>query len=562
MNRKWWKEAVIYQIYPRSFKDSNGDGIGDIKGITSKLDYLKELGIDAVWLSPCYKSPNDDNGYDISDYRDIMDEFGSLEDFKEMLSQMHKRNIKLIMDLVVNHSSDEHSWFVESRKSKDNPKRDYYIWKDGKEGKEPNNWQSIFGGSAWEYDEITKQYYLHLFSKKQPDLNWENEKLRKEIYDIMKYWLDIGIDGFRLDVVSLYSKNTDFPDGKISENGKPTDFGIGGEHYTNGPRIHEFIKEMNREVLSNYSDVMTVGEAAGVTIEEAKKYANNDNSELSMVFQFEHMGVDSTDGVKWNVKKWKLTELKSILSKWQKELEGKGWNSIFLSNHDQPRMVSRFGDDKEYRVESSKMLFTMLLTLEGTPYIYQGEEIGMTNIKFDSIDDYRDIEIKNIWHEYVDERNYNKEDVLKSIHYIGRDNNRTPIQWNDEANAGFSEAEPWIKVNSNYKEINVKNALEDKNSIFYYVKELIEFRHNNLVSVYGSFEEYDKDNESIYIYERKYNNEIMLVVLNFTKEEQNYIIPENICNMKLDKYISNYKDDKHLNLNKLRPYESLIYVYK
>lgn len=559
MKKVWWKEAVVYQIYPRSFMDSNGDGVGDLRGIISKLDYLKELGIDAVWLSPCYKSPNDDNGYDISDYRDIMDEFGTLEDFKELLLKMHKRDIKLVMDLVVNHSSDEHKWFIESRSSKDNPKRDYYIWRDGKNGKTPNNWTSCFGGSAWEYDETTDQYYLHLFSKKQPDLNWENETLRKEVYDMMKYWFDMGIDGFRMDVVSMYSKVPGLPDGKVY--GCETDCAIGSEHFTNGPRIHEFMKEINKEVLSKYKDVMTVGEAAGVTIEEAKKYANSDESELSMVFHFEHMGVDAGEGGKWDIKKWKLTDLKKILSKWETELHGKAWNSIYLSNHDQPRMVSRFGSEK-FREESSKMLFTMLLTMEGTPYIYQGEEIGMTNVKFPSIDDYRDIEVKNMWKEYVEHRGYSPEEFMKAVHYIARDNNRTPIQWDDSENAGFTTGTPWIGVNPNYKEINVKNALADKNSIFYYVKELIKLRHENPIAVYGDFKEYMEDSESLYVYERNFEGKTMLVILNFTGEEQNFEIPEKFKNMNSKLYISNYENTDKFEKNTLRPYEAIVYIYE
>lgn len=559
MKKVWWKEAVVYQIYPRSFMDSNGDGVGDLRGIISKLDYLKELGIDAVWLSPCYKSPNDDNGYDISDYRDIMDEFGTLEDFKELLLKMHKRDIKLVMDLVVNHSSDEHKWFIESRSSKDNPKRDYYIWRDGKNGKTPNNWTSFFGGSAWEYDETTDQYYLHLFSKKQPDLNWENETLRKEVYDMMKYWFDMGIDGFRMDVVSMYSKVLGLPDGKVY--GCETDCGIGSEHYMNGPRIHEFMQEINKEVLSKYKDVMTVGEAAGVTIEEAKKYANSDESELSMVFHFEHMGVDAGEGGKWDIKKWKLTDLKKILSKWETELHGKAWNSIYLSNHDQPRMVSRFGSEK-FREESSKMLFTMLLTMEGTPYIYQGEEIGMTNVKFPSIDDYRDIEVKNMWKEYVEHRGYSPEEFMKAVHYIARDNNRTPIQWDDSENAGFTTGTPWIGVNPNYKEINVKNTLANKNSIFYYVKELIKLRHENPIAVYGDFKEYMEDSESLYVYERNFEGKTMLVILNFTGEEQKFEIPEKFKNMNSKLYISNYENTDKFEKNTLRPYEAIVYIYE
>jgi oligo-1,6-glucosidase len=397
MKRQWWKEAVVYQIYPRSFKDSNGDGIGDINGIISKLDYLKELGVDVIWLSPVYKSPNDDNGYDISDYRDIMDEFGTMDDWERLLEEMHNRGLKLIMDLVVNHSSDEHAWFVESRKSKDNPYRDYYIWRPGQDGKEPNNWESNFSGSAWQYDEATGEYYLHLFSKKQPDLNWENPKLRQEIYDMMKFWLDKGIDGFRMDVINFISKEEGLPDAPNPEGKK---YVSGGRYFMNGPKIHDYLQKMNREVLSKY-DVMTVGEMPGVTVEEAKLYTSENRKEVNMVFQFEHVDLDSGPGGKWDLKPLQLKNLKENITKWQKGLEKEGWNSLYLNNHDQPRMVSRFGNDRKYRVESAKMLATFLHMLKGTPYIYQGEEIGMTNVQFESIDDYKDIETLNMYREKV-----------------------------------------------------------------------------------------------------------------------------------------------------------------
>ncbi len=386
MKKQWWKEAVVYQIYPRSFMDSNGDGVGDIQGIVSRLDYLKELGIDVVWLSPVYKSPNDDNGYDISNYHDIMDEFGTMQDWEIMLEEMHKRGIRLVMDLVVNHSSDEHAWFMESKKSKDNPYRDYYIWRPSKDGKEPNNWESFFSGSTWQYNEATDDYYLHLFSKKQPDLNWENEKVRKEVYDLMKFWLDKGVDGFRMDVINLISKDPSLPDGPVVE-GK--DYASGADYYMNGPKIHEYLQEMNKEVLSHY-DVMSVGETPGVTPNEGILYTDEDRRELDMIFQFEHMDVDSGPSGKWDVEPLDLVKLKKILSKWQTELHGKGWNSLYWNNHDQPRIVSRFGDDGTYRIESAKMLGTCLHFLQGTPYIYQGEEIGMTNVQFPDIEYYRE----------------------------------------------------------------------------------------------------------------------------------------------------------------------------
>ncbi len=471
MTKQWWKESVVYQIYPRSFMDSNGDGIGDLRGIISKLDYLQKLGIDVVWLSPVYESPNDDNGYDISDYRKIMTEFGTMEDWEELLHEMHKRNIKLMMDLVVNHTSDEHNWFIESRKSKDNPYRDYYIWRSGKEGKEPNNWESAFSGSAWQYDETTDEYYLHLFSKKQPDLNWDNEQVRKDVYDMMKFWFEKGIDGFRMDVINFISKEEGLPTVETEEKG----YVSGHQYFMNGPNIHTYLHEMNREVLSKY-DIMTVGEMPGVTTEEAKLYTAEERQELQMVFQFEHMDLDSGEGGKWDIKPYSLLTLKQNLTKWQKALEYTGWNSLYWNNHDQPRVVSRFGNDTTYRIEAAKMLATVLHMMKGTPYIYQGEEIGMTNVRFDSINEYRDIETLNMYREKVIERGENEEQVMQSIYVKGRDNARTPMQWNQDKHAGFTTGEPWIRVNPNYKEINVEQALQDSESIFYYYKKLIELR--------------------------------------------------------------------------------------
>lgn len=560
MTKQWWKEAVIYQIYPRSFKDSNGDGIGDIKGIISKLDYLKELGIDVVWLSPVYKSPNDDNGYDISDYRDIMDEFGTMADWENLLAEMHKRGINLIMDLVVNHSSDEHSWFIESRKSKDNPYRDYYIWREGKDGKEPNNWESVFSGSAWEYDETTKEYYLHLFSKKQPDLNWENPKLRQEVYEMMKFWLDKGIDGFRMDVINFISKVPGLPDAELPEGKR---YAPGGEYFINGPRIHEFLQEMNKETVSQY-DVMTVGEMPGANVEQAKLYTDENRHEVNMVFQFEHVDLDSGPGGKWDLRPLRLSDLRDNFTKWQKGLEEVGWNSLYLNNHDQPRMVSRFGNDKEYRLESAKMLATFLHTLKGTPYIYQGEELGMTNVRFASIEDYKDIEILNMYREKVIENGEDVQKVMESIYVKGRDNARTPIQWDDSEHAGFTTGEPWLKVNPNYKEINANQAIADPNSVFHYYRKLIQLRKENPIMVYGSYDLLLPDHEQIYSYVRKYEGQTLLVILNFSDEQPLFELPNDVTYTEKQLFISNYEvsNDEEINTIKLKPYEARAYLLK
>ena len=546
MKKTWWKESVVYQIYPRSFMDSNNDGIGDIKGITSKLDYLKNLGIDVIWLSPVFKSPNDDNGYDISDYEDIMDEFGTMSDFDELLSEAHNRGIKIIMDLVVNHSSDEHKWFVEARKSKDNPYRDYYIWRDGKDGSTPNNWDSIFSGSAWEYDEETNQYFLHLFSKKQPDLNWENENLRQAVYSMMKFWLDKGIDGFRMDVCNLFSKAEGLPD--IGEEGPE---GI----YMNGPKIHDYLHEMNKEVLSKY-DIMTVGETPGVSPKHARDYVGEDRDELNMVFHFELMDLPNASD-KFYKKPYKLTDIKNIFMKWYDGLENIGWNSLFMNNHDQPRMVSRFGNDSKYRIESAKMLATLIHTFKGTPYIYQGEEIGMTNICFDDIKKYRDIETINYYNEKI--KNEDEKSLIERIKITSRDNARTPMQWDDSLNGGFSKSTPWIDVNPNYKQINVKESLEDSNSIFNYYKELIKLRHNNDTIVYGDVKLIYPENESIFAYTRNLDDEQLMVVLNFYENEIDFKIPDNIDIDKLEIILSNYKDKVIKNETiKLRPYEAIV----
>lgn len=552
MNKKWWKEGVVYQIYPRSFKDSNGDGIGDIRGIIEKLDYIKDLGANIIWLCPVYKSPNDDNGYDISDYRDIMEEFGTMTDFDELLNEMHKREIRLVMDLVVNHSSDENKWFFESRKSKDNPYRDYYIWREGREGGPPNNWGSFFSGSAWKYNETTGEYFMHLFSEKQPDLNWENEKVRYEVYNMMKFWFDKGIDGFRMDVINLISKVPGFPDGHKGERDL---YGNGFPLAANGPRVHEYLQEMNREVLSRY-DIMTVGETPGVDPETAKLYVNEDRKELNMLFQFELMDIDSGNG-KWDIRPWKLTNFKNIMYKWYEALKEQGWNSLFLNNHDQPRLVSRFGNDKEYRVESAKMLATFLHTWQGTPYIYQGEEIGMTNVRFD-ISEYRDIEIINMFKEKT-EQGVSKEELMKSIYAKGRDNARTPMQWDASENAGFTTGTPWLRVNPNYKEINTEKALRDKNSIFYYYQKLINLRKEHQVIVYGDINMLFEEDENIFAYTRRFENEGILVVLNFFDKEVEFTIPTEIEINNTKLLISNYEIHELMNNFVLKPYEARVY---
>ena len=550
--KAWWKEAVIYQIYPRSFADSNSDGIGDLNGITAHLDYLETLGIDVIWLSPVYKSPNDDNGYDISDYRDIMDDFGTMEDFDRLLAEAHRHHIKIVMDLVVNHTSDEHAWFIESRSSKDNPHRDYYIWKEPKNGKEPNNWGSCFGGSAWELDERTGMYYLHCFSKKQPDLNWENPKVRDEVFDMMNWWCEKGIDGFRMDVISMISKDQSYPDGPV-EDGL---YGSFGPYVCNGPRVHEFLQEMNNRVLSHY-DLLTVGEAAGVTIDEAKKYANSDGTELGMVFQFEHVDLVKSPIGKWTDQKPQLTDFRRVMNKWQYELEGKAWNSLFLDNHDQPRVVSRFGNDSEaYRVISAKMLATCLHMMKGTPYIYQGEELGMTNVYFDKLEDYRDIESINAFHQYVDNGLVKAEDMMRYLKEISRDNARTPMQWDDSKNAGFTDGTPWINVNPNYKEINAKAAVADPNSVFHYYQELIKLRHTLPIIVYGKFQGLLDDSETIYAYERHLDGHVLTVACNFTDQEQDCTLFDDLAGEEL---ISNYKEHK---AGKLQPYEARVILRK
>jgi len=560
MQKKWWKESVVYQIYPRSFYDSNCDGVGDLRGIIQKLDYLKTLGVDVVWLSPVYKSPNDDNGYDISDYQDIMAEFGDLADWEELLAGLHQRGIKLIMDLVVNHTSDEHPWFVESRKSRDNPYRDYYIWRPGKDGAEPNNWISFFGGSAWEYDAATDQYYLHIFTRKQPDLNWENPKVRAAIYDMMHWWLQKGIDGFRMDVITMISKTPGLPDAPVNIEGR---YQFPGDLVFHGPRLMEFLHEMKREVLSKY-DILTVGEAATVTPRIALEITAEQTGALNMLFQFEHVELDSIEphGVgKWQLKSLDLLDLKRVMTNWQKALEGKGWNSLYLSNHDQPRQVSRFGDDGMYRVESAKMLATFLHMQQGTPYIYQGEELGMTNVCFESIDDYRDIETWNMYRIAVNEMGFDPQLVLDMIYNKGRDNARTPFQWDGSENAGFSCGKPWIKVNPNYKHINAAQALADPDSIFYYYQRLIHLRKQHPIIVYGTYDLLLDDHPEIYAFRRRLQDEQLLVILNFNANTPIFTLPENIKYKDKELLINNYTIDPEGDIHNipLRPYEARVY---
>lgn len=553
MEKRWWKESVVYQIYPRSFCDSNGDGIGDLNGITGKLDYLKELGIDVIWLSPVYKSPNDDNGYDISDYQAIMDEFGTMEDFDRMLATAHEKGIKIMMDLVVNHTSDEHKWFIESRKSTDNPYRDYYIWRPAKEdGSLPNNWGSCFSGPAWEYDKTTDMYFLHLFSKKQPDLNWDNPAVRQDVFDMMNWWLKKGVDGFRMDVISLISKEPGLPDKEPGINGYAT-FNVSA----NGPHVHEYLQEMRQKALNN-ADTITVGECSGVTLEEAKKYARSDEKELNMVFQFEHMDVDSDEKAgKWTTRKMDLRDLKEILTRWQKGLQDIAWNSLYWENHDQPRSVSRFGNDSdEYREISAKMLATCIHMMQGTPYVYQGEELGMTNCPFNTLDNFRDLESINAFHELTEQGKMTEEDMMAAISYKGRDNARTPMQWDDSAYAGFSTATPWIMVNPNYTKINAKDQVNREDSVFKYYQKLIKLRHESELIVYGTYDLILDDDKDIYAYIRTLGDEKLIVYCNFSENTREVELPEEFVNKKV--LISNYSDAKANQKITLRPYEAIV----
>lgn len=548
---QWWKESVIYQIYPRSFMDSNGDGIGDLNGILSKLDYLQDLGIDVIWMSPIYQSPNDDNGYDISDYRSILAEFGTMEEFEKLLSSAHQRGIKIVMDLVVNHTSDEHPWFIESRKSKDNPYRDYYFWREPKNGKEPNNWGSWFSGSAWEWDEATGMYYLHMFSRKQPDLNWDNPKVRDSVFDMMDWWCQKGIDGFRMDVISMISKVPGLPDGKIRDGAQ---YGNANPYILHGPHVHEYLKEMYQRVLSKY-DLMTVGETAGVTVEDAKKYAGFDSQELNMVFQFEHMGMD---------KNYKLTELKQILTKWQNGLEGSAWNSLYWQNHDQPRIISRFCQDENYREIAAKMIATCLHMQQGTPYIYQGEELGMTNTVFHSLDDCRDIEVLNRYHEEVEKhKSLSYEALMEDVNQFSRDHSRTPMQWDDSPNAGFTTGTPWIAVNPNYTRINAKEQTQNENSIFHYYKKLIKLRKKYPVILDGHYELLEPDSETLYCFTRESLSEKLLVVCNFRQiDKVVFSTPSDFLDGSAQLLLSNYDCPPLEKEMLLRPFEARIYYIK
>ncbi|WP_110928833.1 glycoside hydrolase family 13 protein [Bacillus massiliglaciei] len=556
MKNEWWKEATVYQIYPRSFMDSNNDGIGDLKGIISKLDYLEQLGIDVIWLSPVYQSPNDDNGYDISDYYAIMSEFGTMKEFDELLAELHRRQMKLMMDLVVNHTSDEHKWFQSSRTSKTDPKRDYYIWKKGDNGKEPTNWESMFKGSAWEYDGETGEYYLHLFTKKQPDLNWENPEVREEIYKMMNWWLDKGVDGFRMDVINFISKDRSFRDGKVPKGKK---YGDGSPYFKNGPKVHEYLQEMNRRVIEG-RDIITVGETPGVTTEDAIKYTGDGRHELQMIFQFEHTEIGNDSHGKWSNEPWKLTDLKKILSKWQEDLAYDGWNSLYWNNHDQPRVVSRFGQDKEYRVESAKMLAACLHLMKGTPYIYQGEELGMTNVRFSSIEEYRDIETRNAYQDLVFESGWTEKEMMKAIHARSRDNARTPMQWDSTRHGGFTKGTPWIAVNPNYQSVNAKEAVSNPDSVFHFYRKLIELRKKYKVIVYGEYELLCPDDENIFAYTRTLDAEKLWVLCNFTE----YEVPSPVANQeRIDAcrlLLSNYREDEEFISGALRPYECRVFL--
>lgn len=535
-NEKWWKKAVVYQIYPKSFQDSNGDGFGDLQGIIKRLDYLETLGINAIWLSPVFKSPQADNGYDISDYRDIDPTFGSLDDMEELINEAKKHNIRIMMDLVLNHSSNEHRWFKEAKKSKDNPYHDYYIWRDGEEGVPPSDMKAIFGGSAWEYVPEIGQYYFHQFLPEQPDLNWENPKVRRAIYDMILWWMDKGVGGFRLDVIDQIAKE---PDKRIT---------------INGPRLQEYFKELSKETFQK-GDLITVGEAWGADTERAKLYSNPDGSEFSMVFQFEHIGLDQKEGgEKWDLAPLPFKKLKKIMAHWQNELYNCGWNSLFWDNHDLPRIVSRWGNDREYRVESAKMLAILLHGMQGTPYIYQGEELGMTNVQYD-IEDYKDCEIINMYHERL-EKGYSKDEIMKSIYAKGRDNARTPMQWDDSANAGFTTGTPWIKVNDNYDKINAKSQVDDPDSIFSCYKKLVQLRKDYPVFVDGKFTLLLEDDENIFAYSRKNEEKTMIVVCNFFDKEIPMPLAKECEGMEV--LISNYKDTSDMSV--LRPYEARMYI--
>jgi alpha-glucosidase len=551
MKHTWWKEAVAYQVYPRSFMDSNGDGIGDLQGMISKLDYLKDLGIDVIWICPMYKSPNDDNGYDISDYQDIMDEFGTMEDFDQLLKETHKRGMKLIIDLVINHSSDEHKWFLESRESKDSPKRDWYIWRDGKDGAEPNNWESIFGGSAWEYDEKTNQYFLHIFSRKQPDLNWENKDVRTALYDMINWWLDKGIDGFRVDAISHIKKEDGLQD---MPNPEGLQYVSSFDKHMNVNGIQTYLEELKEETFSKY-DIMTVGEANGVSIEEADLWVGEENGKFNMVFQFEHL--DLWDSEK---KSLDLSRLKNVFTRWQKGLEGKGWNALFIENHDKARIVSTWGNDKEYWRESATALASMYFLMQGTPFIYQGQEIGMTNVQFPSIDDYDDVAIKNLY-EIRRENGVSHEEIMEFIWATSRDNSRTPMQWSSAPNAGFTTGQPWLGMNPNYSDINVEQQLNDHSSILHFYKKMIAMKKEHEVFTYGTYDLVLEDNEQIYAYTRTLDDQKAIVISNLSDEQASF----EYDGFELDSsklLLSNHEVEQHGAVTSftLKPYETRVYV--
>ncbi|MGE6402575.1 alpha,alpha-phosphotrehalase [Bacillus cereus] len=550
---KDWHKSVVYQIYPKSFNSYYNKETGDIKGVTEKLDYLKELGVDYIWLTPIYESPQNDNGYDVSDYYSIDPSYGTMEEFEELLEKAKVRNIEIMLDIVVNHSSTEHKWFKEAKEDKNSPYRNYYIWRD-----EKNNWQSKFGGSAWKYDEKTEQYFLHLFDETQADLNWENENLREEVYDMMRFWLEKGVKGFRLDVINLISKDQRF----LSDEGT-TVTSDGRKYYTDGPRVHEYLQEMNRNVFEG-KDVITVGEMSSTTIDNCIKYSNPERNELSMTFSFHHLKVDYPNGDKWTKADFDFIKLKEIMSDWQSEMQkGGGWNALFWCNHDQPRIVSRFGDDEKYRNESAKMLATAMHMLQGTPYIYQGEEIGMTNPNFHSIEQYRDVESLNIY-DIKQEEGLSKEEIIEILKQKSRDNSRTPMQWNEEVNSGFTTSAPWISVAENFKEINVEKALENDGSVFYHYKKLIELRKTYDVITKGKYDVLDGNHPKIWAYTRTVDNELLLVVNNFYSEEITYSVPEHVQldGMEQEILLSNYKDSsKDIKNLVLRPYESIVYRY-
>lgn len=547
MSRKWWKEAVAYQIYPRSFKDSNGDGIGDIQGVISKLDYIKDLGIDVIWICPIYKSPNDDNGYDISDYQDIMEEFGTMEDFNQLLDEVHQRGMKLIMDLVINHTSDEHPWFIEARSSKDNPYRDYYMWHPGKNGEAPNNWESIFGGSAWEYDEKTGEYFLHVFSKKQPDLNWENEKVRKDLFKMVNWWLDKGIDGFRVDAISHIKKRDGYPDLPNPEGKK---YVPSFDCHMNQEGIQIFLEEFKKETLAKY-DIMTVGEANGVRLDQAEDWVGEEKGKFNMIFQFEHLDLWGKD----TNNQLDIHALKKTMTKWQKGLEGTGWNALFLENHDQPRSVSTWGNSEAYREESAKCLAAMYFLMQGTPFIYQGQEIGMTNVKYPSINDYNDVGIINLYHNLLEE-GVPEQDIMEIIWKTGRDNSRTPMQWSAEKNAGFSEENPWLKVNENYTEINVEKDMQNPNSVYHFYKKLIELRKENDALIYGNYDLLLEDHDLIYAYTRSTAEGQFLIMANLFDREASYELPIELSEKKKELVLTNYESEEG---NIFKPFEARVY---